>query len=266
VADIALVVLSDLHYGNMYFSEKHFHRTIDYIRRHPNTYCFLNGDLIEAVTKTSKGDVFRQVGTIDDQRDRIIEWLMPVRDRILGSVSGNHEHRIYESVGVDIAADIARALGVPYRAEGMLYKLSLGDGNARVKGRPYVFWLYFTHGYGGARTKAAKAVKAERAGHWLHVDLVAMSHDHVVDASPDIYLVPDSRGTIDENGFLSGKVSVKRKMLVKTNAYLKWGGYAETKGFPPSDLTTPIISLLTPDSKLWSLYPERPKQAVKVTV
>ena len=180
--------------------------------------------------------------------------------------TGNHENRIYESAGTDITDYIAEKLNIPYRPEGMLYKLAFGDNNNRTKGKPFVFWLYITHGYGGARTKSAKAVKAERASNWIHADLVAMSHDHVVNVSPEIYLIPDNRGTFDNNGFLSGKVTAKRKMLVKTNAFLKWGGYAETGGFPPTDLTTPVINLLTPYSKQWELYPEKPSQSIKVSV
>ena len=129
-----------------------------------------------------------------------------------------------------------------------------------------MFWGYFTHGYGGARTKAAKAVKVERLSTWIHADWYAMSHDHVVNVAPDIYLMPDNRGTMSEDGFLSGKVSAHREMLIKTNAYLKWGGYAEFGGFPPSDLTTPLIKLLSPLSPAWDDYPEKPRHAVKVVV
>ena len=262
-----IIVLSDLHFGNPYCSIKHFARTVNFIRENPDCYCFLNGDMVEAAIRTSKGEIFRQVGTPQDQRDWVIEQLLPIQEKVLGVCSGNHENRIANDVGVDISKDIAVALGAPYRAEGMLFKLSFGDNNNHTRGKPYVFWNYITHGYGGARTKAAKAVKVERLSTWIHSDWYAMSHDHVVNVAPDIYLVPDNRGTIDsETGFLSGKVSAHREMLIKTNAYLRWGGYAESLGFPPSDLCTPVIWLLTPQSKLWEMYPERPKKAVKVSV
>ena len=148
----------------------------------------------------------------------------------------------------------------------MLYKLSFGGGSSWHNDAPFVFWSYITHGFGGARTKAAKATKIERASTWVDADYYCMSHDHVVNVAPDIYLEHDNRGTLDEHGFLSGHVTAKRKMLIKTNAFLKWGGYAESGGFPPSDLATPLIWLLTPKSKAWELFPDKPRQAVKVTV
>ena len=264
--DLKIVIFSDLHYGNPYCSIKHFLRAVDFVKQNDNCYCLLNGDLCESAIKTSKGEIYRQVGSPDDQKMQVVDWLLPIKDKCLAMTTGNHENRIYESAGTDISRYIAERLNIPYRPEGLLFKLSFGDGNKAVSGKPFVFWSYITHGYGGARTKSAKAVKAERVASWLHADWYALSHDHVVNVSPNIYLMPDNRGTVGQDGFLSGRVTAHRAMLIKTNSFLKWGGYAESGGFPPSDLATPIINLLTPQSKQWELYPERPHQAVKVSV
>lgn len=226
----------------------------------------MNGDLCESTIRTSKGDLYSQVGSPDDQRRWVVSQLEPIKDRILGVTTGNHENRIWDVAGVDVTSYIAEQLEVPYRPEGMLFKLSFGDNNSWHKGKPFVFWNYITHGYGGARTKSAKAVKVERTSTWVHADWYAMSHDHVVNVAPDVYLIPDNRGIIDKQGFLSGKVTAHREMLIKTNAFIKWGGYSEMLGFPPSDMATPLIMLLTPQSPLWRNIPDRPKKAVKVIV
>ena len=250
---VKLLILSDLHLGNPSCSLKHFRQVIQYVLSDPEIYVMFNGDLAECVTKNSKGDIYEQWGSPQKQRNYIIKMLRPIADRILGFTSGNHEDRIYDLAGIDITEDIAKEFGVPYRSEGMMLKLSFGSGNSGHEERPWVYWIYCTHGYGGARTKSAKAVKAERLAGWLHADLYAMSHDHVVNAAPDIYLLPDPR-TSDEyikdeeglwvkSGFRVGRMQAHRKILVKTNAFLKWGGYAEKLGFPPSDLTTPLIKL-----------------------
>ncbi len=507
-----VIVLSDLHYGNPFCSLKQFHRTVDFIKKNDNCYCFLNGDLCEAVTKNSKGDVYTQKVTPQEQRDAVIALLKPIQDKVLACTTGNHEARIYNETGVDLTKDIAEALGVPYRPEGMLFKIFFGQGANRVQNQRYVFTSYITHGYGGARTKASKAVKVERTASWISADYYClhphtkiltgdlrwvelgsvnvgdellgvseypefnrtrkvlhtkvmdvkhrfsqtlkitleddtsfittpdhlwlnkrrhdgaklggrynwyradslslgdeltqvfskwetkrdwesgyiaglfdgegsitvghrrervlnfaqneglvlayvesylqrnnipyhkyqnkscwdltirfkatnllgmiqpvrlkekarllsekclhkpktlkivditkvgrrevitietdihtflaegiathncMSHDHVVNVSPNVYLEVDHRCHKEDNGFVSGKVTSKRQMLIKTNAYLKWGGYSESGGFPPSDLATPVINLLTPDSPQWELYPEKPRQGVKVSV
>ena len=240
--NLKIAPTSDIHYGNPSCSIKHLDRHIATIKDDPEMYTFLNGDLIECVTKASKGEIHKQIGSPGDQRDYIIEKFMPIKDKILGVTQGNHERRIED---LDVSSDIAKALGVPYRAEGMLLKISFGSHSSpSLANKPFVYWGYFTHGYGGARTKSAKAVKVERLSGWMHADFYVMSHDHVVNVAPDIYLMPDNRTHEDKDtGFQVGKLTAVRKMLVKSNAFLKWGGYSESLGFPPSDLTTPIITL-----------------------
>ena len=241
---LRIIPFSDLHYGNPYCSLKHAERTLNIVSANEDTFMVLNGDLLEAVTKLSKGDIYAQKITPQEQRDEVIKLLKPLSSKILGMTTGNHEMRIYRETGVDLSLDIARELNVPYRSEGILLKITFGDGNNRTRGKPFTYWVYATHGYGGARTKSAKAVKVERVSTWIHADCYIMAHDHVVNVAPDIYLLPDNRGKIDsETGFTTGRLRAVRKMLVKSNAYLKWGGYSEQGGFPPSDLSTPVIIL-----------------------
>lgn len=247
---LIVVPISDSHYGNPYFSKRHFLETIKLVAHTPNAVAVCTGDLCESSLRTSKGDIYKQVGSPQDQRNWMIKQLKPIKNKILGMTTGNHEQRIYNEVGVDISADIAEALGVPYRPEGILLKISFGSGNECHEDRQYTYWCYATHGYGGARTKSAKAVKVERVATWIHADFYIMSHDHVVNVAPDVYLVPDNRTYLEKDedglatGFVVGRVVAHRKMLIKSNAYLKWGGYSEQGGFPPSDLTTPIIKLM----------------------
>jgi len=274
--ELLIPPISDAHLGNPLFSRKHLSRTLSFLEK-SNAYTFGNGDLCESTLRTSKGEIYKQVGSPEDQRDQMIELLYPHRNKILGLVDGNHEDRIWREAGIHIMRDIAKALDVPYRPEGLLHKVSFGKGNSHHDNKPFVFWFYQTHGYGGARTKSAKAVKVERTATWIHADFYAMSHDHVVNVAPDVYLLPDPRTRAEkvynketrewrETGFRIGRVKAHRKMLIKTNAYLKWGGYSEFGGFPPTDMATPLIKLLTPKSVYWNELPDKPRQAVKVIV
>ena len=241
---LLIIPISDVHYGNPLFSALHFRKTIRFIKDTPNAFGILNGDLIESNLRTSKGDIYKQVGTPQDQMEWIIKELTPIKKKLLGMTTGNHEGRIYDSIGFDVSKEIASVLEIPYRPVGMLLKISFGLGNDRVADRPFTYFIYFTHGYGGARTKAAKAVKVERLGTWVHADAYIMAHDHVVNVAPDVYLMPDPRTRHDEEtGFEIGTVKAHRKMLIKSNAYLKFGGYSEMGGFPPVDLEIPIIKL-----------------------
>jgi len=251
--EVKVVPISDAHYGNPYFSKRHFLETINFVKHTRGVVAICTGDLCESAIRTSKGEIFEAVGSPKKQRDWMIKQLKPIKHKILGITTGNHEIRIANETSMDMSEDIAKALNVPYRPEGILLKISFGSGNEGHEDKPYVYWCYATHGYGGARTKSAKAVKVERCATWIHADFYIMSHDHVANVAPDVYLLPDPRTyaekiVVDEEtittGFQVGKVTAHRKMLIKSNAYLKWGGYAEMGGFPPSDLATPVITLM----------------------
>jgi hypothetical protein len=272
MTEMFLIPISDIHKGNPSFSEKHLDRTIDFIKNTPNAYWVNNADWLECATRSSKGDVYTQTESPQAQADWCIKKFKPIAGRGLGADSGNHENRIYQESGVDLSKYMAESLEIPYKPQGMLLKISFGAGNSRHPDRPYVFWVYMTHGWGGARTTGAKAKKVEDQSHYVTADLHIMSHDHVVNVAPVIELQADARtySIPDGNGgqkkWQEGKVKAKRVMLVKSNAYLKWGGYSQRYGYPPSDLETPVIKLLTPDSPLWKSYPGKAKQAIKVEV
>jgi hypothetical protein len=152
--------------------------------------------------------------------------------------------RVYNDVGIDVSKDIAKELGCPYWPEAIMLKISFGDNNNRTKGSPYTYFLYCTHGYGTARTSGAKIMKAERLISQVDADCYIVSHDHTELAEPVAYLVPDPRTHIDKaTGFTVGKFKEKKKLVVKSGAFLKWGGYAQMGGFPPSILGTPKITL-----------------------
>ena len=241
--ELLIAPTSDVHYGNRMFSLSCFKAHRKAIEDTPNMYTVLNGDLCESTIKSSKGDIFSQAGTPQDQRDWTIEQWYPLRHKVLAVDMGNHEARIYNEAGIDICADIAKALGAPYRPEGFLLRVHFGSGNEYHQEKPYVYEGYFTHGYGGARTSAAKAVKVERSSTFTHADYYCMSHDHLANAAPSNYLMSDKRTHRDRNGFEVSPVKAHRKMLVKSNAFMKWGGYSEIGGYPPVDMETPVIIL-----------------------
>ena len=73
---VYIIPISDLHYGNPLFSRKHLMRTLQFLNK-PNAYAFLNGDLCESTLRTSKGEIYKQVGSPENQRDDVSEILYP---------------------------------------------------------------------------------------------------------------------------------------------------------------------------------------------
>ncbi len=268
-AELRLIIISDVHYGNPLFSLAHFQRTLRFVADNENVYAFLNGDLLEAAVKGSPGNVYRQAIPPRDQRDEMLDLLLPIKGKILGMTTGNHEWRLARETDTDFSEDIAKALEVPYRPEGMALRLQVGKGSERHKDRPWPFTAYCTHGYGGARTKGAKMVKLERVAAYIEGDFFAMSHDHDVNVASQVTLKMETNNIRDDPyhaGLQTGLMTANVAKLIKTNAYLKWGDYSEMGGFAPVNLATPVIWLLTPRSKLWEQVPDKPGKEVKVLV
>ena len=140
---LKLAPTSDAHRGHPNFSLHHFNEHLKVIREQQDVYTVLNGDMCESAIKSSKGNIYKQIGTPQDQRDWVIEKFYPIRHKVLGVTMGNHELRIYNDTGMDICKDIATTLGCPYRAEGMLLRISFGSGNSYHEDAPYVYFVYF---------------------------------------------------------------------------------------------------------------------------
>lgn len=256
---LELFGFADYHHGNRFSDADSWHRAIEYVGKTPRAYAILVGDLCECVVPGTKGDMFSQTVTPQAQRDQIIKDLTPIKGKILGATTGNHEVRIYERTGLDLTADIAKALGTPYDPDGIFLRIEFGNGAHRNAGRPYRYWVYANHGYGGARTKGAKSVKVERLAKMVMCDVAMMAHDHESNLAPEEMLVPDEHHhTRDDNGFIRGGVKAHNTVLVKCSAFLKWGGYARRGGFGPSRLIMPAI-LLGGKDKPWPM--PNPKMA-----
>ncbi|GAH14529.1 unnamed protein product, partial [marine sediment metagenome] len=61
--ELLVVPISDVHYGNPLFSKNRFLQTINFIKDTPNAVTFCNGDLCESTLRTSKGEIYKQVGS-----------------------------------------------------------------------------------------------------------------------------------------------------------------------------------------------------------
>lgn len=224
--NLHLFVLADTHIGLPGAREDYLKEAIDYIIKTPNSYVLLNGDLIDGVNRTSKGDIYTQLYPPDIQADRIIQLLTPIKDKILASVSGNHEKR---ADGHDYMKEISRILSVHHHPIAVLLELRVGQKKNR---KPYTYTVYATHGYGGGSTKGAKANKLERYSNTIVSDILIISHYHESITSNRVFAIPD---------LYNKKVITRKQRLVLTSAWLNYGDYGMQHGFPPASIELPEI-------------------------
>ena len=218
---------SDVHLGSPECNEEYFLENLQWAYDN-NTYLILNGDLLEASTRTSIGaGVYEQKKHAGSQLEDMIDMLMPfAKDkRILGITNGNHEDRIYQMSGVDITRVMAHELEVPYFRNGGFFKIKVGK---------YNYKMYFTHGSSGASLPYTKIKKTLDLARYINVDLYGNGHVHDEQVHTQEYMSIDTR---------ANQVIKEIRYFVITGHYLNYEGYAQQKGLVPSKQGTPKIKL-----------------------
>lgn len=89
IKKLNLVCLSDLHIGDPLCNLKKIKEVLNEIKRNPNTYIILNGDLINNATTSSVSDTYSERMKPLDELKMIVELLEPIKDRILLISNGN---------------------------------------------------------------------------------------------------------------------------------------------------------------------------------
>jgi len=169
---VEIIPIGDVHLGSGHFNKKAFESMLDYVKSSPNRFVVLNGDLLNNAIKTSVSDIYSEKMTPDECIDMLFEYLKPIKERILGVISGNHEDRTYKLTGVDILKNLCYRLDVSnlYSSIANIIFVSFGKSRGRDNVRN-TFSLYHSHGNGGGRTMGAKTNAVHRMASIVHADI-----------------------------------------------------------------------------------------------
>jgi predicted phosphodiesterase len=196
----------------------------------------LGGDLINNSTRNSVANVFAEVMRPRDQKKKMAEMLMPIRDRVLCAVSGNHERRSGKDSDDDPTYDIMCKLDLEhlYRENVAFVKVQFGERVLSGDSRPS-YNLVVTHGAGGGMLTGGSVNRNERFGYVVDgMDCLIVGHTH----KP--FVTQPSKVKIDPR---NNKVSVVPFKVVSSTSWLDYGGYAAQKMLLPSSHAPQIITL-----------------------
>src|SRR3990167_1486718 len=192
-------------------------QTIKQISGDENALWVYMGDGGECVTKLSKGDLYSQVMTPQEQHDRLVELLGPISSKGLFGIRGNHGHRIYKETGLDFDKNLCHRLGIPYLGVAAFVNLVVNRSS---------YDLFFHHGIDSGVPLAIKIRKSEAFGSFIDADAIFTAHSHIAVDLPPLHLL-----TTDN---VNKKVVTKlRHQYICGSAYDSRSGYAEDKGYPP---------------------------------
>lgn len=222
--EVTVVFLGDVHWGSPHCNRKMLFDILKWISITPNAFVLLMGDMIEMSTKTSVGaGVYEQIRPPQEQIKETIAFLKPIRHKILGYFSGNHEFRAYKDLGIDVADLISSVLEIPYLGFTKLTTIKLGDHHYDIAG---------THGNSGSRKPHTKLAKVFDLADIYDADLYVMGHVHDKLDSTKIYRKRVGR-----------EVKVFLRHFLVTGHFLNWkASYAEMATMGPSNLGSPTAT------------------------
>ena len=227
MSDIKIIPIADVHIGDKLSNLKLFREVLQRIKEEPNTYTIVNGDLCNMALKNSKSNVYADSLSPMEQVIKVVDYLEPIKSKILLIATGNHEDRTQKETDIDVTRLIARELGIEDRYSNGWWYLYLTFGKDN-KGRPITYAITGTHGFGGGgRKSGGKINNLESMSDVVIADLYVMSHTHKPISTKGCIYIP----------YYQSKAITKQEMYyLMTNSFLESsGGYAEKMGFPPAN-------------------------------
>ena len=95
-----LYAIGDIHLGSKQCDEKAFKRDVKRATKDPNALVILMGDMIDSIvatdTKRYRADTIKNPvdDIIDRDIDDLLEILKPLKNKLIGVITGNHEDTI----------------------------------------------------------------------------------------------------------------------------------------------------------------------------
>ena len=230
--DITVYPIADVHLGALEHAEPEWQSFLKRVEQE-NAYLILAGDLINNSTRGTRfANPFDEVLRPREAKHRMVEYLDPVKDRVLAVVSGNHEQRTTRDSDQDLTYDICSKLDVEhlYRENMAFVRVSLGRRSDEPKPEAtYVFAV--THGRGGGIYTGAAVNSTERYGNVIEgCDCIITGHVHKGFISKPSKIVVDAR---------NGTVSMRHYLVVSCVSWLNYGGYAARSMLLPAQICDP---------------------------
>lgn len=229
---IDIYPIADVHLGALEHCETEWQAFLKTVEKN-NAYLILAGDLLNNNTRGVRfANPFDEVVRPREAKKRMVEYLKPIKDRILCVTSGNHEARTLRDSDQDLTYDICSKLDIEelYRENMALMAIALGTRN--TESNPICTYTFcVTHGsFGGALTGGA-VNKSERYGMVIDgLDCLITGHVHKGFVTKPSKIVIDVRNRC---------VTMKNYVVVSCVSWLNYGGYAAKYMMTPSQVCDP---------------------------
>lgn len=216
---IRVWAVADVHIGAPECDLSSFKAFLRDVEKDPDSYVTLVGDVCNNGIAGSHSSVYEERLMPHEQIEKAVELLTPIRDRILGSVGGNHEARSRKAVDLDPMYTIMCMLGIQhlYRTNFAMMRIILANGNTKDR-----YALMLIHGKTENKKRqfayAVEGVDAIISGH---------THNGIVEKPARLVF------TVKNN------VVVKPLVSLTATSWLTYGGYAAAALYRPAATSQP---------------------------
>jgi hypothetical protein len=183
--DIPIYFLSDIHWGQAGVDKRALNEAVGMIAADDGAVVVLLGDLVDAIVPLGDKrfnpleiDPNYTVADLEElpkaQADDLLLILDKIKDKIMVSVSGNHETAFTKYHGFNPAKYIANRLGVP-----LINYLGYHSIKVNIGGHIEYIQLLLNHGDGGGGKSAGAAKnKIDDLARFFDADIAAFAHIH----------------------------------------------------------------------------------------
>ena len=227
---VNVMPLYDVHIGEN-IDEKLLLKWREKVLSAPNNFVIVGGDLVNMALKNSKSDPYGATMSPMKQMEKAVEFLLPIKDRILGMVPGNHEARMTKDTSVDPMYFIATELGLKhlYSPTTCVLWLKVGSGERKTP-----FSMYFYHGSGGGKSVGGKLSGVAKLEETLDADVYVAGHTHI----PGSFVLGYMRRDVRHDRYVH-----VNHYFVNSNDFVIWdNSYAEAWGSRPTAKAIPVIT------------------------
>ena len=214
---LEVVLTTDLHKGAMTFLPKKAEAHRKYILDSPDRKVIDMGDHCENNIRSSPGA--DQTCPPDEQFEWVAEYYRPMKDRLLGIVTGNHEDRTAKDAGIPADKWLTTVLGCPWIRWEKILSITVGDSR---HGQNYTIYVRHAVSNSSKVPQILGAMIAQR-GPVQGCDVYAFAHNHMFLAEALPTQLPDPR---------HGKLIERDQHFVMGDSFMaRDGSYAEMKNF-----------------------------------
>jgi hypothetical protein len=239
---VYLIPLGDLHLGSPNIDIEKFQGYIDWIKKTEGAYTFIMGDMFDVATLQSPTKAFGQVMNLNEGMKYLHDLLYPIKDKIIGAITGNHEERLERFAGFNPLQAFCDSFGITYCGYSAILRFKVGHMTRNklniVSPRlGYVFYAH--HTTGGGATLGGKLNRVKKLSDIFEgADAYLGGHNHSKAIGEDDI----AHLRISGNG--NAQIEYRRIVYVDTGSFLTYdNSYAEEKMLPPSNTGAPRLRM-----------------------